>query len=122
MVTFAPNSSVREIQEFAFRGCSLASICVPASCLKIDWNCFSYRSRETEVTFESPVKIQSILGLKVVMVKPLELPDSAEIVTVVGGADPGFGRESQLRHPSTDLPRIKGVQFMRISEPSLNRI
>jgi uncharacterized protein YuzB (UPF0349 family) len=126
VVTFAPISNVREIREFAFRGCSLASMCVPSSCLKIDWNCFSSPTREIEVAFESPAKIQSIFGLNGDLVKPLVLPDSLAAVTVERGGDPGFGcsfgRESQLRHLSIEVPRLKGRGFMRMSERSLKQI
>jgi hypothetical protein len=130
VLTFAPDSALREIQMDALAGFSLKSICIPASCVKIDWRCFSEHARETvEVTFETPAKLREISRLNGETVSQLAIPDSVEIITVTRGGNRGFvcsfGRDSQLRDLKiigNYMHRLRGSGFMRLSEASLKRL
>jgi hypothetical protein len=125
-VTFAPNSSLRQIQGKAFTGCLLKSICVPSSCVTIHWSCFLSCPGAINVTFESPARLREISGFDGATVRQLEVPDSVARLMVRQGGNRGFvcsfGRDSQLASLDTTGLGLHGFGFMRLSEASLKRI
>jgi hypothetical protein len=125
-IRFGPNPSVLEIRQKAFSGCSLRSFCIPCSVRAIDWTCFANCGQGTEITFESPARVDQILNFDPGKGVALVMPDSVEIVSVAADRDCGFvcefGVDSKLRELRRGRYMRPGSGFMRISEASLKRI
>jgi hypothetical protein len=126
LIEFGPNSTVRAIRARAFEGCSLISFRIPASVVAIDWSCFSKCGETTEITFESPSKLEEISQFDLGSIGVVSFPDSVLSLTVSRGSHGrfvgNFGRDSQLRELRAYGPGLRGSGFIRLSEPSLKRI
>jgi hypothetical protein len=129
VATFEPNTIVREIEQCAFRACALISFCIPRSVVAIDWSCFSDLLEPTDITFETPSRVERISRFNPGILSMLSIPDSVESLTVTRGSRRlfvcVFGRDSRLRQLDWQRDfrhRIEGVGFMRLSELSLKKI
>jgi hypothetical protein len=122
LITFDSDSLLQEIDASPFDRCPLKSFRIPPLVLEINWCCFD---RQTEITFQSPSKLQRIIGFYYGRAGSFSIPDSVESLIRWQGGDRGFvchfGVHSRLRDVNGDYPRLR-YGFMRLSEPSLKRI
>jgi hypothetical protein len=118
VIAFGPNPRVREIHTYAFRGCPLKSFCIPASVVVITWFCFCDCHQLTEVTFESPSKVEQISHFDPGAVTALSFPDSVISLAVHCASENrlicSFGQDSKLQHFGPLYFPFRGAGFMRL--------